>query len=115
MSETPETPAAGYAEMVVVPKALVDSLTASLDATRASADNYRNALEHIRVDASIHYLGGAFEPAHMRAIANFATEALSGKDIPRHPVYEEPEVPEPVAFQALIDEVHEEQQAVEHG
>jgi excisionase family DNA binding protein len=42
---------------------------------------YRNALLWIRVAAGMHYFGGAFDPEHMRAIANLAADALSGKDI----------------------------------
>lgn len=47
-----------------------------------TADNLANALEHIRVAAVLHYAGGAFNPEHMRAIADLATEALAGAGIP---------------------------------
>lgn len=50
-----------------------------------TADNLANALEHIRVAAVLHYAGGAFDPEHMRAIANLATEALNGGTIPPLP------------------------------
>lgn len=43
---------------------------------------YRNALSWIRMIAAMHYLGGAFEPEHMRSIANVAANALDGKDLP---------------------------------
>jgi len=36
-----------------------------------------NALRWIRLQAGIHYYGEAFEPEHMRAIANMAADALS--------------------------------------
>ena len=41
-----------------------------------------NALAWIHHLASIHYMGGAFEPEHMRGIANLALEALHGKEMP---------------------------------
>lgn len=50
-----------------------------------TADSLANALEHIRVAAVLHYAGGAFDPEHMRAIANLATEALNGGTIPPLP------------------------------
>jgi len=43
---------------------------------------YRNALLWIRTTASLHYFGGAFNPEHMRSIANLAADALGGKDLP---------------------------------
>lgn len=43
---------------------------------------YRNALMWIRHTAGIHYLGGAFDPEHMRDLANMAIAALQGKDFP---------------------------------
>lgn len=44
--------------------------------------NLFNALEQIRRIASLHYLGGAFDPEHMRTLANIAADALNGRDIP---------------------------------
>lgn len=43
-----------------------------------------NALEWIRFHAMLHYLGNAFEPEHMRSIANLAADALDGRlvDLP---------------------------------
>ena len=42
-----------------------------------------NALKWIRLIAGMHYFGGAFEPEHMRGIANIAADALTGKrDLP---------------------------------
>lgn len=37
-----------------------------------------NALKWIRTVALMHYLGGAFDPEHMRDIANMAADALGG-------------------------------------
>ena len=45
-------------------------------------DRYRNALLWIRTIAGMHYFGGAFDPEHMRSIANLAANALDGKDLP---------------------------------
>ncbi len=44
--------------------------------------NLLNALEQIRRIATLHYLGGAFDPDHMRTLANIAVDALNGRDIP---------------------------------
>lgn len=48
-------------------------------------ENYHNALEHIRLAATMHYFGGAFEPEHMRAIANLCIRALNDEDVPALP------------------------------
>jgi hypothetical protein len=45
-------------------------------------ERYRNALTWIRHIAGLHYFGGAFDPEHMRDLANMATAALQGKDFP---------------------------------
>ncbi len=45
---------------------------------------YQNALKWIRTIAGMHYLGGAFDPEHMRGIANLAADALAGKDAGDH-------------------------------
>lgn len=45
---------------------------------------YENALKWITLIAGSHYWGGAFEPEHMRSIANIAADALAGKDLPDH-------------------------------
>lgn len=45
-------------------------------------DRLANALLWIRYIAGMHYLGQAFEPDHMRALANLATDALVGKEQP---------------------------------
>jgi hypothetical protein len=37
---------------------------------------YRDALKWIRIIAGLHYFGGAFNPEHMRDIANLAANAL---------------------------------------
>lgn len=47
--------------------------------------NYYNALEQIRIIASLHYLGGAFDPEHMRTLATIAVDALNGREIPPVP------------------------------
>jgi len=43
---------------------------------------YGNALVWIRTIAGMHYFGDAFDPEHMRALANLAANALAGKDVP---------------------------------
>jgi len=48
----------------------------------AEAQRFRNALIWVRHVAGLHYLGGAFDPEHMRDLANMATAALQGKDLP---------------------------------
>lgn len=40
------------------------------------------ALEFIRRAAWVHYIGGAFDPEHMRDIANLAADALCGTPMP---------------------------------
>lgn len=45
---------------------------------------YQNALLWIRHVAMLHYFGGAFDPEHMRDLANMATAALQGKDFPEY-------------------------------
>jgi hypothetical protein len=45
-------------------------------------DRYRNALLWIRTIAGMHYFGDAFNPEHMRNLANLAADALDGKNIP---------------------------------
>ena len=42
---------------------------------------YLSALHWIRQVAGTHYIGDAFEPVHMRELANFATGALRGDPI----------------------------------
>ena len=44
---------------------------------------YRNALQWIRLITGMHYFGGAFDPEHMRNLANIAADALAGtRDLP---------------------------------
>ena len=43
----------------------------------APEQRYRNALLWIRTIAGMHYFGDAFNPEHMRALANLAADALS--------------------------------------
>ena len=53
------------------------------DAERVAPEQrYRNALLWIRTIAGMHYFGGAFNPEHMRTLANLAADALAGKDVP---------------------------------
>lgn len=53
------------------------------DAGAGAEYRYRNALEWIRMVAGMHYLGGAFDPEHMRNLANIAADALDGRrDLP---------------------------------
>jgi hypothetical protein len=39
-------------------------------------ERYRRALQWIRATAGLHYFGAAFEPEHMRDLANVAADAL---------------------------------------
>jgi hypothetical protein len=48
----------------------------------AAEQRYRNALLWIRTIAGLHYFGNAFDPEHMRELANLAANALAGKDLP---------------------------------
>ena len=41
-----------------------------------------NGLKWLRQVALLHYMGGAFEPEHMRDIANVAAKVINGKDLP---------------------------------
>jgi hypothetical protein len=54
--------------------------------TMRDPDEYRyeNALKWVRTIAGMHYFGQAFEPEHMRGIANIAANALAGKKIKDH-------------------------------
>lgn len=53
------------------------------DANRVPPEQrYRNALLWIRTIAGMHYFGDAFNPEHMRALANLAANSLDGKDAP---------------------------------
>lgn len=43
----------------------------------------RNALKWISLIAGLHYFGDAFNPEHMRTLANVAADALAGqRDLP---------------------------------
>lgn len=46
------------------------------------AYEFENALKWIRQTALLHYMGGAFEPDHMRDIANVAAKVMNGKELP---------------------------------
>jgi hypothetical protein len=45
-------------------------------------EGLRNALRWVHFIAGMHFMGQAFEPDHMRALANLAADALAGKDLP---------------------------------
>ena len=45
-------------------------------------ERYRNGLLWIRHIAGLHYFGAAFDPEHMRDLANVAANLLDGKDLP---------------------------------
>lgn len=55
----------------------------------ADTANLRNALDLIYRLASLHYIGGAFDPEHMRGLANIAADALAGKTVPPPPERDE--------------------------
>jgi hypothetical protein len=51
--------------------------------TDSITEQYRNALKWIHHLAGMHFIGGAFEPSHMRDLANIAADGLSGaKELP---------------------------------
>lgn len=41
----------------------------------------RSALKWVRMNAGLHYMGGAFDPEHMRSLAELATNALNGDPV----------------------------------
>lgn len=43
---------------------------------------YENTLKWIRLLTGMHYFGGAFDPEHMRVLANIVADSLAGKDLP---------------------------------
>jgi transcriptional regulator with XRE-family HTH domain len=57
------------------------AVSAAMAASRPE-ERYRNALLWIRTIAGLHYFGDAFDPEHMRTLANLAADALDGKDVP---------------------------------
>lgn len=74
------------------------------DRARPAAENLINALEHIRIAALLHYVGGAFDPEHMRSICNLASDALDGKEIPPLPDPEQVRA-RTAAWAAMIEEL----------
>lgn len=65
---------------------------------------YANALRWIRAIAGMHYFGGAFDPEHMRSIANIAADALAGnRDLPD---CEEALAKSQARAQKMADELH---------
>jgi hypothetical protein len=65
-----------------VMSALAEILTRHREMVCAEGERYRNALVWVRHVAGLHYMGGAFDPEHMRDLANMATAALQGNDLP---------------------------------
>lgn len=57
---------------------------AAIDVFIPAMYRYENALKWIRTLAGLHYFGAAFDPEHMRGIANMAADALSGVDRDDH-------------------------------
>jgi len=50
---------------------------------QSQAYRHENALKWIRLITGLHYFGDAFNPEHMRDLANIAADALAGtKDLP---------------------------------
>lgn len=59
-------------------------MTDNLSATLTPDDGeeyYNSALHWVRHVAGMHYIGDAFEPAHMRQLSNFATAVLRGEPV----------------------------------
>lgn len=48
----------------------------------AEGDALREALEYVRRYAALNFLGAAFDPEHMRAIANYCAGVLNGEPVP---------------------------------
>ena len=48
----------------------------------AESDTFREALEQVRIYAALNFLGGAFDPEHMRAIANYCAGVLNHEPMP---------------------------------
>lgn len=65
---------------------------------------YNNALHWIRQTALLHYIGDAFDPVHMREIANFATMVLRGEPITDYDATTERAKVEAAKMMALFDQ-----------
>lgn len=67
-----------------------DGLRLPLPGTSVTANEelqrlrYANALRWIYTVSSMHYMGAAFDPEHMRRLGNIAADALGGRDLPDH-------------------------------
>lgn len=59
-----------------------EDVTRERDEARAEVKRLRDALDEIRATAALHYIGGAFDPEHMRAIANYVIGTLDGENAP---------------------------------
>lgn len=55
----------------------IQDLEQRLTVAHATNRQLRNALKWIRLQAGLHYMGAAFEPEHMRTLANLAADALT--------------------------------------
>lgn len=53
------------------------------DKRRLELEALRAGLEKVRVAATLHYMGQAYDPAHMRAIANVCIALLNGEEEPK--------------------------------
>lgn len=65
--------------MTTLPAADPRSFAAHLS---AELERLREALENVRKVATLHFLGAAFDPEHMRSIANYCAGVLNGESIP---------------------------------
>jgi len=55
---------------------------AEIDHLNEEVEYLRNAFMWVHYITSMHYIGQAFDPDHMRALANLAADALARKDLP---------------------------------
>lgn len=77
-----------------------------IEALNERIDDLENALQWIRFVAGMHYIGGAFMPYHMRALANLATEALANdEDRKPLPNFEETQEAAKIKAEQLIKEL----------
>lgn len=52
------------------------------DVPSAEIAPLREALDNVRRITALHYLGGGFDPEHMRAISNYCAGILNGESAP---------------------------------
>lgn len=48
----------------------------------AESERLTEALENVRRITALHFLGGGFDPEHMRAISNYCAGVLNGERVP---------------------------------